>query len=380
MRVLIVHPYMTFYGGAELVIVKLANYLTKKKIKNAVLTLDISPELRKELRGSEILLPEKPLRFSPRMPYVLTLLPAVLTLTKYLRKNLERFDAINVHNFPAELVASYCPKKVVWMCNEPPKLHFAAPSPIEKGLGKVITALDKRVVRKHVSRVCVADEFNAARFKKIYGIKPVVIPYGVDYEFFSKGNGQKARKNFNLSKDDFILLQVGMLTPFKNQLESVKVVKKLKGKIPKIKLVLAGRGGNKYEKMLRKYVRKSGLEKCVIFTGHLPRATVRDFYAACDVALFPVKPQGGWLSPFEALCARKPIVISTQMTAVGMIKKNKIGTVTDDFTKAVLSIYNNPSAYSKSAQRGGLWVKKNLSWDKFCEKMVKTFTQAESST
>lgn len=373
MRVLIVHPYMTLYGGAELVIVKLANYMTKKKIKNAMLTLDISPELRKELRGSEIILPEKPLKFSPRMPYVLTLLPTALALTKYLRRNLERFDVINVHNFPAELVASSCPKKVVWMCNEPPKLHFAAPSPVERVLGEVITALDKRVVRKHVNRVCVADEFNAARFEKIYGIKPVIIPYGVDYEFFSKGNGSKARKKFNLNKDDFVLLQVGMLTPFKNQLESVKVVKNLKSRIPEIKLILAGHGGNEYEKMLKSYVHKFELENHVIFTGHLSRAAIRDLYAACDVALFPVKPQGGWLSPFEALCAGKPIIVSTSMTAAKMIKKNKIGIVTDDLSRAVLDTCANSRKYRKISQRGKKWVKENLSWDRFCEKMVEVF-------
>ena len=373
MRVLIVHPCMTFYGGAELVIVKLANYLTKKKIKNAVLTLDISPEIRKELRGGEIILPEKPLRFSPRIPYTLTLLPAVLTLTKHLRKNLERFDVINVHNFPAELVASSCPKKVVWMCNEPPKLHFAGPSSIERVLGEVITALDKQVVRNHICCVCVADKFNATRFKKIYGIKPVVIPYGADYEFFSKGNEQKARKKFGLSKDDFVILQVGMLTPLKNQMESIKVVRNLKDKIPEIKLVLAGHSADEYEKLLRRYVHKSGLEGHVIFTGHLPRTDVRDLYAACKVTLFPVKPQGGWLSPFEALCANKPVVVSTQMTASDLIKKNKIGIVTKDFVKAIFDIYKNQTKYQTIAKRGRRWVKENLSWDKFCEKMVACF-------
>lgn len=373
MRVLIIHPYMTFYGGAELVIVRLANYLKKRKIKNAVLTLDISPELKRELRGSEIILPKEPLRFSPRMPYTLTLLPAVLTLRKYLKKNVERFDVVNVHNFPAEFVAPSCHKKVIWMCNEPPKLHFAGSSPIEKILGKVITTLDKRVVRKHVNCVCVADEFNARRFEDIYGMKPVVIPYGVDYEFFSKGDESKASRKFGISEDDFVLLQVGVLTPFKNQLESLKSVKVLKDKIPEIKLVLAGHGENEYEKMLRRYVHECGLKKHVIFTGHLQRTEIRDLYAACDVALFPVKPQGGWLSPFEALCACKPIVVSTQMTASDLIKKNKIGEVTKDFEKVILKIYENGTKYQKIAKRGCLWTNRNLGWDKFCEKMVTCF-------
>ncbi len=377
MRVLIVHPYMTFYGGAELVIVKLASYLTKKRIKNAVLTLDISPELRKELSGSEIILPEKPLRFSPRTPYVMTLLPMVSTLNKYLRKNIDRFDVVNVHNFPAELVASSCHKRVVWMCNEPPKLHFAGPSSVERMLGDVVTTLDRQAVRKNVSLVCVADEFNADRFKKIYGMKPVIIPYGVDYEFFSKGDAKRAKRKFRLSGKDFVLLQVGVLTPFKNQMESIKVVKELKAKIPGIKLVLAGQGDDGYGDTLRRCVKKYGLEKQVIFTGHVPRSDVRDLYAACDVAMFPVKPQGGWLSPFEALCAGKPIVISTQMTAASLIKKNGIGLVTDDYTRAVFDVYGHRAKYQAIARRGNIWVKKNLTWDNFCEKMAACLKKAK---
>jgi glycosyltransferase involved in cell wall biosynthesis len=122
------------------------------------------------------------------------------------------------------------------------------------------------------------------------------------------------------------------------------------------------------------------LERRVIFTGHLVRTLVRDLYAACDVCLFPVKPQGGWLSPFEALCAGKPVVVSTQMTAAELIRKNKIGTVTDDFTKVVLDIYNNPEKYRQMAMRGKRWVKENLSWNNFCRKMLEIFEQTRKNS
>lgn len=376
MRVLIVHPYMSLPDGAKLVITKLANYLTKRGIENAVLTLDISSKTWEEIRGSEVILPKRPLRFPQRVPWSLTLPPVFLTLIRYIRKNYARFDVINVHDFPSELVALFCHKRVVWMCYEPPQLQFSTESTVERFLGKIVMAIDKLVVGRYVDCVCVADKSNADRFERMYGIKPTIIHYGIDYEFFSKGNRQKARETFNLNKDDFILLQVGMLVPHKNQLESIKVVENLKDKIPEIKLVLAGHGRNEYEQMLRRYVHDSGLKERVIFTGGLPQTAVRDLYAACDVGLYPVKPLGGWLSPFEALCAGKPIVVSTLMTAADMIEENKIGIVTDNLTQAVLTIYDNPSIYSKMAQRGGLWVKKNLSWDKFCENMVKVFTQS----
>lgn len=373
---LIVHPHMSLYGGAELVIVKLANYLTEKGIGSAILTLDMIPEIRKEIVGSDIILPEKPLKFSPKVPYSMTLPPVVLKLIKLVRRNLERFDVINVHNFPAEFTAFSCSKKVVWMCNEPPQVYFTSPSLPVRFLNEVVTAMDKVVVKKYINRVCVADEFNASRFERTYGIRPAIIPYGIGYEIFSKGNGEKARKMFNLNKNDFVILQVGMRTPQKNQLESIKVAKNLRGKIPNVKLILAGHGEGGYEQMLRKYVHDFGLGDQIIFTGHLPRTIIRDLYAACDACLFPVKPQGGWLSPFEALCAGKPIVVSTLMTASSIINGNKIGEVTDDFVGVVLDIYNNPREYYRRAEHGKKWVKENLSWDRFCQKMLKIFQEA----
>ena len=376
LRVLVVHPLMTFYGGAELVVVKLANYMTEEGIENAVLTLNTSQEIRRELVGSELISPRKSLRLPPGVPHVRTLPPASLVLIKHVRKNFRRFDVINVHNFPAELTAFSCPKRVIWMCNEPPQLHFASTSPVERLHGGIVTVADRLVVRRWVDRVCVADRFNADRFERVYGIKPVIIPYGIDHEFFSRGDGGKAREMFSLGEGEFILLQVGALTHLKNQLESIEVVRSLRNRIPGVKLVLAGHGGNRYEQLLRRRVGELGLEKQVIFTGHLPRKIVRDLYAACDIALFPVKPQGGWLSPFEALCAGKPVVVSTRMTAAEMIKGNGIGTVTDDLPGAVMDIRTDPRKYRKMAERGSTWVKENLSWDRFCEKMVEQFAQS----
>jgi glycosyltransferase involved in cell wall biosynthesis len=125
--------------------------------------------------------------------------------------------------------------------------------------------------------------------------------------------------------------------------------------------------------MLRRYVKERNLERNVIFAGHVNGELMRDLYSACDLLLHPIKSQGGWLAPFEALCAGKVIVVSTEMTASDLIKKERIGIVTNNFTEAVWNIYNEPSKYIKMAQRGQIWVKNNLSWKRFCQKMVDLF-------
>lgn len=309
-----------------------------------------------------------------RISKLIKFINGTLLLWKYVQTNRKKYDVINVHNFPAEYSLFPFARNSVWMCNEPPiQLYLRQyTSPLLKIFQTIMKKIDRFIVRSSVKRSCVSDEFNAERFERLYGIKPKIINYGIEYDFFSKGNEKNAKKMFSLY-NNFILLQVGTLTPLKNQIESIKAVEKLKEKIPNIKLVLAGLGEEKYESMLKEYVQRKKLDKCVLFTGNLSRRIVRDLYKACDVALFPIKSQGGWLSPFEALCAGKPIIVSSSMTAANIIKRNDLGIVTDNFSDAVMNIYKNQKKYNIIANKSRKWVKENLSWDKFCESIIELF-------
>jgi len=387
MRVLIVHPEMTVYGGAELVIVKLANYMTKKGIENALLTTSILPEIERDLEGTRIIVQQIKSNIIDKI-YAIPI-SKILGLHKGIRNNLNDFDIINVHNYPAELSVFHCNKPVVWMCNEPilylmleelksSSYRTISRIPLDiysKFTLRTLLEFEKFIVRNYVRYACVSDEFNAERFKKIYGFEPEVINYGIDYEFFSRGNKNKVLKKFDLD-GNFIVLQVGWIQHFKNQMESIKTIEKLRDKIPHIKLILAGYEEKGYKTILERYIKERGLEQNVIFTGHLDREQIRDLYHACDVLLHPVKSQGGWLAPFEALCAEKPIVVSTEMTASEIIKRENIGIVTNNFSEIVLDIYKDPEKYNEIAKRGRMWVKKNLNWDKFCERMVEIFYKA----
>lgn len=370
MRVLIVYPKFYIYGGAELLIVKLANYLTKKGIQNAILTTAMLPEIEKDLLGTKIIVQEP-----PKIPFSFLGFKEILALRKGVHDNLNNFDLINVHNYPAELSIFPYHKPAVWMCNEPPEivLHLnLETSPLLKLAKRAILRFDKFVVRHYIRNVIVADEFNAKRFEKLYGLKPEVINYGIDYQFFSQGNSEKAKKKYSLN-NNFIILQVGMLTPFKNQMESVKTIEKLKDKIPHLKLILAGWPEKEYNLKLEKYIREKNLGEYVIFTGQLDRKEIRDLYQACDILLHPIKPQGGWLAPFEALCAKKPIVVSPEMSASDIIKREKIGIVTNDYAGVIMEIHRNANKYLEMAERGGEWVKTNLNWDIFCQRNLNVF-------
>ena len=99
-------------------------------------------------------------------------------------------------------------------------------------------------------------------------------------------------------------------------------------------------------------------------------------YKAADVGLFPIGKQGSWLAPFEMICAGKPIIVSDKMGAASVIKGDNLGVVTGNYSEAVLEIWDDYKKYKQQARNAAVFVKKNLSWGIFGDKMIKAYKDA----
>jgi glycosyltransferase involved in cell wall biosynthesis len=195
----------------------------------------------------------------------------------------------------------------------------------------------------------------------------------VDYNFFSKGNREKGIKEWDL-KNKFVVMQSGLIVEARNQLESIKAIEKVKEKIPNVLLVLTGKEDPQYKKKLDEYIKEKKLERYVkyaIFSGD--KEKLRNLYKTADIGIFPILGQGGVLAPFEMLSAGIPIIISEDMETASFIKSKNLGIVTKDYCNAILEIYNNQEKHKNIALTGAKFVKENLSWETFTEKMIKAF-------
>ena len=364
MKILIVHPNLSYFGGAELVVVKLANHLKEKGHYVRILTLSVSDEIKKELNVP--VLSENKLFDNG----LFGIIGQADSLNMDIRDIENAFDVIFISNFPAELALRKTKIPAVWYCNEPPT-YWLDPQAKIQFPHKMLLWYEKRVIRDYVKDVCVADEYNASRFAERYGTIPNIIPYGIDYDFFSKGSAEKAIENYTL-KDRFVVLQVGVVTEQKNQLRSIQAIEKLKDKIPNIKLILAGNYNGYYSSQLMQYISAHKLTHYVTFLSNINRNKLRDLYAACDVLIHPIKSQGGWLAPFECMCARKPVIVSPEFTASNIIQEESIGIVTNEYENAVKFVYDK-SNYD--TEKGKMYVKENLTWEKFGEKIVGVFEE-----
>jgi len=377
-RVLIVHNQMAYYGGAELLIVEMANWLTKRGIKNDILTLSKSKEVENDLINTEIIVPLNDIDIHPPgYSNIKDILKAIKIFRKKIRKIKHEYDVINFHDFPVTWTLWPRKKPAVWFMNQPPNL-WSKPNAgfFYKILNKIRIVFDRFVVRGTMDVITVSDEFNKQRARERYNMNSQIVFCGINHGFFSQGNAEKARKKFNL-KGKFVLMQSGILTGVKNQMESLRTINKLKNKIPNLLLILTGKDDPEYRKKLEEYAKKNKLEKYVLFAGNLEtREELRDLYAAANVGLFPIGKQGGWLAPFEMLCAGTPIVVSSDMGIESVIRKNKLGIATKDYCKAILEIYNNQQEYNKQANKAAFFIKNNLSWEIFTDRMIYAFKKA----
>lgn len=327
MKVLIVHPDKGIYGGAEEVVNRLVNYLSKT--------------------GNEV-----------RLIYG----AGAFNLWKDTQTWSNGVDVINAHNFPATLAAF--PIKnipIVWMCNEPAELFT-------NWWRKPIEAFNRWWVRNSDMKVVVATEYDKNRFKRIYGVEPKVIPYGIDYEFWSQGKRSQRHGSIRI-------LQVGTITPYKNQIASVQTLVALVSMGMDATLTLAGSFGVdiEYYKRLDTYIEcdaSPDLWKKVNFLGQVNKEEVRKLYYDHDILLHPVRQQGGWLVPFEAACTGIKVIVSKEFQVSCFF-----GCHIEDL-ESVVEYIKTPMEYIPEHQPSPEHIRDNLTWDKFGESMLKVFEEA----
>lgn len=378
MLLLIVHPHLTLYGGAETLLANFCACLAERGVTYKLMTLSLSDSVKQHFCSTEFILPEKALNFklarSGGVGDNIAVLKEILQLRKMLCKHAPEYDLVNVHNFPASWAAFVTPRMKVWMCNEPPEFwNNPHPNLMMKMIMSFGYALDRFIVRHTFLGNVVSDEFNSQRFKRKYGIVPSVINYGIEHAFFSKKvDSRPVIEEYDLKKY-FVLLQVGTISYMKNQMASLRALKEILTTINNAKLIFAGDSVEEYRKQLEEFIRIYSLDDNTIFTGHITKDKLRMLYKACDCALFPIKEQGGWLSPFEALSAGKAIIVSPLLTCSEIIKNAGIGVVSDNFGKTILEVHADMGQYYRMALKGQRWVAQNLSWNVYSEKMLALF-------
>lgn len=393
-RILVIMPWIR-QGGAELIAAETTFSLGRigYKVKLAALFVDTSDMGERASQIEYVVPPGWVSSLCRRNKWLLYFLGPFFLFFLVLKRAKEA-DVLFPHSLPADWIASVISrvlgKPVVWLCNEPPA-RISLKDVKTLGWADFImwgvadSFLDRFFV-KGVQRIIVYSDSTAKEVAKRYGQEPEVVRLGVDFEFFSKRVPKDINvliKKYRLS-NRFTLLMVGKFHPQENQRLAVEILAELIAEIPRVKLVFVGDGPD--GRFLRRRVKSLGVEDYVIFAGFCPPKKVRAWYHLSDLVLFPPLPRVSGIReswgfvPVEALCAKKLSVVSGGSGVAGVLGREKIGIVASpsvsEFTRQILQFYNAPSEFGALAERGFKYVRENLSWERYAERVGAVLAEA----
>lgn len=383
MKVLIVTPHI-FAGGAEKAILNMVFNLNKIGCTTSIATLSTDlKKLPKHLAKIDYILPDEPIE-----PQTMDGLARTITssfkvfksLVSLAKKNSKNYDLICGCNFPSYWATYFARtrKPTVWISSEVLGPYNQTKDVYDRsGLFRlalrIVTVIDKRIVDKGPKYIVTCSELNRRLLKGRYNRDAIVLPTGVDYDFFNE-QVENPKKQVHLGNGP-LLLQVGALIQRKNQILSVQALRILKSQLPNATLVLVGEGP--WKPLLDQEAQKLGVQNNVVFKDSITEEELRTLYQACDVNLFPVKDQTWGLVPFEALAAGKPSIITKDTGAAEVMGRQKIGFLinqsTEELAKGVLYALESPEVVEDMVNRGQIYIKENLSWEKYAKDILDVF-------
>lgn len=226
------------------------------------------------------------------------------------------FDIIHAHSpfYTGRLAAKIAKKKGI-------PLVMTFHSQFKKDIKRVVksTFITNLVLKYIIHSFSLADEVwavnsNTADVLKSYGFKGEIRVVRNFTEFRRKSDEEleslrkEGRKHFAIKEDEKVLLFVGQQRKEKNPDLVLECVKRLRDENVSVKFISVGDGpdSGKY----KEYVKKNGLEDCVIFTGTITdRDLMEKIYASADLFCFPSRYDTAGIVVQEASCLNLPSLL-----------------------------------------------------------------------
>ncbi len=181
--------------------------------------------------------------------------------------------------------------------------------------GRAFGALlgSRRTLEDAAALVCVGgDEYEAAK-KQLPNQRVELLPNGVDYAFFSRGDGEAFRAAYEIPADRRIVLCVSRIDYQKNQIGLVEAIAGVASKHASVHLVLLGPVTvASYHQQLLAKVRELGLEQRVTLIPGLESddPLLTGAFHAADIFCLPSLHEPFGIVILEAWAAGLPVVAS----------------------------------------------------------------------
>ncbi|MGA7872485.1 MAG: glycosyltransferase family 4 protein [Candidatus Binatus sp.] len=228
----------------------------------------------------------------------------------------------------------------------------------------LLTRLAERRLARDADLVTAVSEVDQSHFVRLYGVKPILLPNGVDTERFAPLDRQtiaSLRAKYGIDSRTLLFAGFYAFPPNREAIDFLvtSVVPALRQRHPSATLALTGGGAPYREPWIRN-------------AGSLPYDEFPGFVAACGVAVAPIFwGSGTRLKILEAMAAGIPVV-ATEKAAEGLGLKHGEDILFardgDEFVRRISELFDNPHPVARLCERGRLKAASKFSWDAIVRK------------
>ncbi len=212
----------------------------------------------------------------------------------------------------------------------------------------------------------------------IAGDKIEVIYQGFDFEKFSadESDRKRIREEFRICEQDFVIGTFGNFFPTKGHRFLIAAAKELKAKVPGLKLLFVGAGGD--VETLKQNVAEFGLRDDVIFTGF--RTDVGACMKAVDAVVHPSLSEAFCQVLVEAMSVGTPLISTDVGGAREVIKDGETALLisagnVEAIVDSVKRLYDNPEFSKAMAAAAQKSVRERFTIEKMVGRQIECYNE-----
>lgn len=227
----------------------------------------------------------------------------------------------------------------------------------------------ERIAINNATKIIVDSHLTEKELLKSYsgiGKKTCVINGPIDYKKFYSKNNLKVKNNYLLKESELIFLCPGIAKEErKGGHYLLCALEKLSKEFNFLCFITGGSRVGRWEQQLRRETKKRGLEKKVVFTGEIRYKKIIEYYALCDIVIFPSIFEGYGIPTLEAMAAGKPVIATKTGESPYFIENLKNGILIDtenskQLYDAIKLLIQNTILRKEIAKQAKIDIVKNL--------------------
>ncbi len=227
---------------------------------------------------------------------------------------------------------------------------------------------------------------------ELYGVAPEkiqIVPCGVDLQRFRRVDATRARANWGLPRDTFLVVFVGRIEAQKGVDILLQAAARLRTLAPGLRFQVAIVGGtvrergpdgwgptdDPYTLGLEALSRGLGLEEHVIWTGALPHAALSSVYSAADVVVIPSRYESFGMTALEALACGACAIASRTGGLRATLDEGRAGPLFepgahDELAMHLARLAADPAAQAVLRRLARPYVARTYGWNRIAEQLA----------